>query len=140
MDALTLCERLFDAFASADANAVRRLCHEDLVAVQNNDGPMSLDMLIRFAEAVHDLVPDFEYANPRRSVTETGFVEEHDVQGTLPNGDRINLAVCIVAEISDGRIIALREYFDPSRARNLTKALQSARSRPGVLLNPAKPA
>ncbi|MEM1148211.1 MAG: nuclear transport factor 2 family protein [Pseudomonadota bacterium] len=126
MDALTLCARLFDAFATADANAVRSLCHEDLVAVQNNNAPMSLETLIRFAEAVHAIVPDFQYANPRRSVTETGFVEEHDVQGTLPNGERINVAVCLVAEISDGRIIALREYFDPSQARNLTKALQSA--------------
>ena len=69
------------------------------------------------------MVKDFHYENAVRSATESGFVEEHQVCGTLPDGGELNLAVCVVAQLRDGKISVLREYFDSRAAAKLLAAL-----------------
>ena len=127
MDVTDLAKSLFEAFASGNAAAVRRLCHADMTARQNNGSLMGLEELLAFSAAVNGIVSDFEYANPRRSATVTGFVEEHDVRGTLPDGTAIDLAICVVADVANGRITALREYFDTAAAHALIAALSNER-------------
>jgi len=117
----------FVATAAGDKAAIRSLCSADLKASQNGAPPMDVDALARFAAAVKRVVPDFRYENAVRAETPTGFVEEHDVCGTLPDGTRMHVAVCVVADVSDGRITALREYLDSAAAAGLINALQPAR-------------
>ena len=50
-------------------------------------------------------------------------VEEHRVCGTLPDGSNLDLAACVVADVRDGRICALREYMDTAAAAGLVAAL-----------------
>lgn len=63
------------------------------------------------------------YADAIRSATATGFVEEHAVRGTLPDGSRLDLPVCVVADVVDGKKTNLREYFDTGAAAGLIRAL-----------------
>ena len=84
---------------------------------------MDLDTLIGFSMAVLGVVENFRYEEAVRSATETGFVEEHVVRGTLPDGSEMNLAVCVVGEVVDGKIVRLREYVDSAAAQGLIKAL-----------------
>lgn len=123
MDNTELAEKLFKAFARGDADGVRRLCSPDMQARQNNGPAMNLDALLEFALAVNRVVKDFRYEDAVRSATETGFVEEHSVRGTLPDGSELNLAVCVVADVRNGKLTDLREYLDFAAAAGLVEAL-----------------
>jgi ketosteroid isomerase-like protein len=117
---------LFKGFEEGDEDAVRAVCCPDMVAHQNLNPPMNLDTLLAFSSAVKKVVKDFHYAHARRHTTDSGFVEEHIVQGTLPDGSELRLNACVVAELSDGKIKELREYVDTSNAGNLQAALANA--------------
>ena len=118
-----LAERLFSAFQNGDDDAARALCSPDLKAIQNHRPAMDLDALLGFNQAVQQKVKDFHYAEAIRAATPDGFVEEHSVRGTLPDGSPLQIAACVVAQVRDGKIIELREYLDGSSARGLIKAL-----------------
>lgn len=123
MDNTALCEALFDAFEKGDAERIRAMCTSDMLAQQNNNPPMDLDTLLEFSRAVLRVVKNFRYENARRSSTATGFVEEHNVRGVLPDGSDLDLAVCVVADVRNGKVRHLREYLDLSAASGLIEAL-----------------
>ena len=123
MDNNELCEALFDAFSRGDEQRVRALCTPDMQAKQNNNPPMNLEALLGFSRSVLRVVDDFRYEDARRSETVTGFVEEHSVRGLLPDGSKLDMAVCVVADVRDGRVCDLREYLDVSAASGLIAAL-----------------
>ena len=127
MNNVDLAAALFAALASGDAEAVRSLCAPNLQASQNRGPNMSVDALLEFTQAVLAVVPDFHYEKARRVATDTGFVEEHSVRGTLPDGSALRLAACVVADVENGRITHLREYLDGAAARGLIKALSNAK-------------
>jgi ketosteroid isomerase-like protein len=116
-------EALFAAFASSDADRVRSLCAPDLKARQNNGPLLDLETLLAFSGSVNQVVSDFRYEEPIRSATDTGFVEEHYVRGTLPDGSALDLAVCVVVDLRDGKVVSLREYVDAAAAAGLLAAL-----------------
>ncbi|MEM7114983.1 MAG: nuclear transport factor 2 family protein [Chloroflexota bacterium] len=118
-----LARALFDAFAAGHIDAVRELCDANLQAYQNGGLAMGLDALCGFVAAVQGVVKHFRYEDIICSETATGFVEEHSVRGMLPDGEELDLTVCVVAEISGGKIVTLREYVDSAKAVGLIKAL-----------------
>ena len=123
MDNTAICAALFDAFAQGDEATLRSLCHADMHARQNNGPAMDFEALLEFSRAVHGVLHDFRYEEPTRTATENGFVEEHRVCGRLPNGSELDLPVCVVAELRDGRVSQLREYLDLDAAKPLVTAL-----------------
>ncbi|MFK8043106.1 nuclear transport factor 2 family protein [Congregibacter sp.] len=123
MNNLEICEALFRAFEEGDEAKVRFLCAAELQARQNNNPPMTLDQLLGFSTAVLKVVKDFRYEEAQRSVTSTGFVEEHSVRGTLPDGSAMDIRLCIVADVRNGKVQNLREYLDTYAASGLAKAL-----------------
>ena len=118
-----ICETLFKAFAKSDFDTVRKVCSPQLQAYQNNGPAMDLDTLLGFTAAVLSVVNDFRYEKAIRSATDTGFVEEHLVRGTLPDGTELNLSACVVGEVVKGQITQLREYVDSTAAQGLISAL-----------------
>jgi ketosteroid isomerase-like protein len=124
MDNSEIAAALFGAFAKRDDQTVRNLCSPDLHARQNNGKPMDVATLLAFSAAVTGVVKDFRYCDPVRSATNTGFVEEHAVRGTLSSGKTFDLAICVVADVNDGKITDMREYFDTAAAAGLIAALK----------------
>ena len=118
-----VCKAFFSGTASGDGDAVRAVCAAEFKGSQNGGPDMDLDTLLGFALAVKKAIPDFRYDNAVRSQTDTGFVEEHDVLGTLPDGSQFSMPVVVVADVEDGRIFSMREYFDSRAAAGLLKAL-----------------
>ncbi len=118
-----LARALFEAFEQGDAESVRHLCTPNFEARQNNGPVMTLEPLLEFALAVYKVVKDFRYEDVVCSETTRGFVEEHTVRGTLPDGDKIDLAVCVVADVQNGKVSNVREYFDSASASGLVNAL-----------------
>ena len=79
--------------------------------------------LLAIVSALVAAIPDFRIENAVRSDTLAGFVEEHDLRGTLPDGTVYHLAVCVVASVQGGKIVAVHEYFDTAAAAGLFKAM-----------------
>jgi ketosteroid isomerase-like protein len=125
MDHATIAKALFAALAAQDDVTVRALCTQDLQVRQNNGPPMDLQALLGFNAAVHRAVKAFRYEDAVRFATATGFVEEHAVRGTLPDGTALNLAVCVVAELREGKVAHVREYIDMVSAAGLIAALRA---------------
>ena len=118
-----LSRTLFNAFENGDEAAIRLACHVNVQVQQNLNPAMSLDSLVQFSLAVKNLVPDFHYENITCTETAKGFVEEHDACGTLPDGTKLQLRACVVAEVEDQRLVSLREYVDTVPAQKLLAAL-----------------
>jgi ketosteroid isomerase-like protein len=116
-------QALFEAFQAGDERAVYALCSPDCQAIQNGGPAMTLQTLLRFSARVRSLMRDFRYEDCRRMPTPEGFVEEHRVCGTLPDGTVFEMIACIVADVRDDRITELREYFDSAQATRLAEAL-----------------
>jgi len=126
MKGVKLAEDLFRAFAEGDDETVRRLCASDLRAIQNGGAPMNLATLLMFSAAVRSAVTDFRYEKPIRSETPNGFVEEHEVCGTLPDGTELRFSACVVGTMSENKITQLREYFDSAAVASLAAHLGHA--------------
>jgi ketosteroid isomerase-like protein len=125
MDNTEIARRLFEALAAQDDATVRSLCDPDLRVQQNGGKVISLAGLLRFNAAVGSVVSGFRYEDAVRSATPGGFVEEHAVRGMLPDGTAVDLAVCVVVDIKDGKVTSLREYLDSAAAAGLRAALSS---------------
>jgi ketosteroid isomerase-like protein len=123
MDNTQFAISIFDAFTRGDAAAARALCAPDFQVRQNGGAAMNLEAVLGFTAAVLKVVKGFRYEDAVRSATATGFVEEHAVRGTLPDGRSLDLAVCVVAIVKGGKITDVREYFDSKAAEGLVKAL-----------------
>ncbi len=118
-----VCKAFFTATAAGDGDAIKSVCAAAFKGTQNGGPQMDLATLVGFALAVKKAIPDFRYDNAVRSRTDTGFVEEHDVLGTLPDGSLFSMPVVVVADVKDGQITSMREYFDSRAAAGLLKAL-----------------
>lgn len=121
-----LANRLFVAFEAGDTEIMRSVCAEDMVACQNKGPSMDLDAQLAFCGLMHAVVQNFRYEDVRRQLTDTGFVSEHVVCGTLPNGITIRIPACVVGDISDGRIVRTVEYMDTDAAAPLIQAISAA--------------
>ncbi|MEM6584819.1 MAG: nuclear transport factor 2 family protein [Pseudomonadota bacterium] len=122
-DNTAIARAMFNAFEAADLEAARGVLADGFKASQNGGPAMNLSMLLAFVGAVKAKVPDFRYEDIVCEATPSGFVEEHTVRGTLPDGEQLNLRLCIVATIEDGRVTDVREYLDTLAAAGLAKAL-----------------
>ena len=122
-DNTTIARAMFDAFQSGDMDAARAILANDFTGSQNGGPDMSRDVLLGFSGAVKAAVPDFRYEEIVCAATPDGFVEEHTVRGTLPDGEAINLRLCVVGTVENGKVTSLREYLDSAGAAGLAKAL-----------------
>lgn len=62
-------------------------------------------------------VPDRRYELLRRHTFDGGFVQEHIVHGTLPDGSILRLPVCFICHLdADGRILRIAEYFNAAKS------------------------
>lgn len=113
----------FDALAREDKVKLRQVCAPDFRPQQNGGPTLTIEELLGFATAIHRVVRGFEYGDPVLAGTTTGFVQEHRVRGTLPDGTAVDMPVCVVGDVIDGRITAAREYFDTARAAKVLVAL-----------------
>lgn len=122
----TIARSFFDAIQRGDLRGARELCADDFELVQNGAPAISAEALMSSTAALLRQVPDFRYEDCVTAATASGFVEEHRVRGTLPDGTGLDLAVCVVADVIDGRIRSAREYLDGHAARPLAKVLAAA--------------
>lgn len=118
---LDLCERFFIAVAAGDLDAVRSMYAPDAVVWHNYDGvEQNVEENLRVLRWATSHIAGFRYEEVRRTATATGFMEQHVLRGTAPNGEELRVPACIVCTVRDGQIMRLDEYLDSAQIAALT--------------------
>jgi ketosteroid isomerase-like protein len=113
---LDLCERFFSAVSSGDLDAVRAMYAPDAVIWHNNDGlEQTAEQNMRILRWATSAIASFRYEDVKRKATPDGFIEEHVMRGTAPNGTELRVPTCLVCTVRDGRITRVNEYFDSAQ-------------------------
>ena len=120
LSALEVAERLFAAIPAGDIDAVRAIYAPDAVIWHNNDnatqGP---EQNLRTLRWVSRNIAGLRYEEIRRQETAAGFVQQHVLRGTAPNGTALEIPACILCTVVDGRITRLEEYLDSAHTAAL---------------------
>jgi len=66
-------------------------------------------------------IKNLRYEDIQRQATATGFVQQHVLRGTAPNGEVLEIAACIVGVVDNGRITRLDEYLDSAQLAPLLR-------------------
>lgn len=113
-------ERFVDAVQRGDADAMRD-CYAPGAAIwHNTDGSeQSIDDNVKVLQWFIRTLPDRKYTVLRREVIPDGFVQQHVLSATLPNGEPWQLDACVVVRMADGKITRLDEYLDSAASAKL---------------------
>ena len=119
---MTTADDLFAAIERGDVDAVRAIYAPDAVIWHNNDGvEQTVDQNLRTLQWVCDNLRDRAYEDVRRVDHAGGFVQQHVLRFTRPDGVRGEIPACIVATTGDdGRITRLDEYLDSAHIARIT--------------------
>jgi ketosteroid isomerase-like protein len=119
-ETLELADRFFAAIPKGDAATLRRLYAPDAVIWHNFDQKaQSVDENLRVLEWIAANVRNLRYEEVRRIVTPQGWVQQHVLRGTAPNGKPLEVPACIVFSVRAGRVARLDEYLDTAQVAAL---------------------
>lgn len=118
-----LARQFFTATATGDLSLFEEICAAGFKGTQNGGPPMTIEQLAAYSKRAIERVQNFHYENIHCRPTESGFVEEHDVCCDFTDGSSLRLPVCIVGDVEDQKITAVREYADSRLARKLIEAM-----------------
>ena len=72
----------------------------------------TVDENLRVLGWMANKVTDKSYEDIRRQETDSGYVQQHVLKGTAPDGRSFEVVACLVVEVRAGRIVRLDEYLD----------------------------
>ena len=113
-ETLALADRMFRAIEVGDLDDLRA-CYDPGIIVWANydDRELDLDRSLRVLTWLCSKLDGRRYEVKRRDLIPGGFLQEHVLCGTAPDGSAVAMPACIVATVLDGRITRINEYLDP---------------------------
>ena len=127
MDALQVAKKLFAAVEAGDVETVRNLYAPEFRIWHNYDGvAQTAEENLGVLGWLVANVSNRRYENVRLEKTESGFVQQHVLRGTLASGEKLELPACMVGIVKDGKVVRLDEYFDPAHLGSLQAGLQGS--------------
>lgn len=113
--ALWVAEALTAAFARRDIAGFAALYADDATVWHNTDGlTQGREENLAYVASVFALFDALHYADIRRIHTDEGIIQQHVVNGTLPDGRSLALPACLILRIVEGKIAHIDEYADPA--------------------------
>ena len=113
-------EHFVDTVQRGDAEAMRACYAPGGVIWHNTDGKeQSLDENVKVLKWFVETLPDRKYTVQRREVIPNGFVQQHVLSATLPNGALWKMDACVVVSMENGKIKRLDEYIDSAAGAKL---------------------
>jgi len=118
--ALAFAEKFMTAIQAGDVDTVRACYAPDAKIWHNNDDrEQSVEQNLKSLAWFMRKLPDRHYRIVRREALKDGFLQQHVLEATLPDGTRWRLAACVVVRIEDGKVVRLDEYLDSAQANAL---------------------
>jgi ketosteroid isomerase-like protein len=108
-----LARQLTQRILAGDVDGVGALYHDELVAWRSHDRrALVRKQALRVVEILARQLRDLRYEDVRIQPTAVGFVQQHVMRCVAPSGEPVEVHVCLVAEVRDGRIARIDEYMD----------------------------
>jgi ketosteroid isomerase-like protein len=107
-----IADRLFRAFEAHDADTIRELCAPGARFWSSATKHESdVEDLLKALPSMRAAIGDHRYEEVRRLIAPDGFVEQHAVRSTRPDGKPLDIEVCVVVRVDEeSRIVRLDEY------------------------------
>ena len=101
-----------------------RACYApDAKIWHNNDGlEQTVDQNLRVLKWMIRTLPERNYRVLRLEALSDGFLQQHVLEATLPDGRTWTLDACVICRVADGLITRLDEYLDSAQTNALTEA------------------
>jgi ketosteroid isomerase-like protein len=120
-DILAFADRFIDAIERGDVDAVRACYAPDAKIWHNIDGvEQTVEQNLKSVAWFGRKLPDRRYRVGRREALKDGFLQQHVLEATLPDGQPWSLSACVVVRMRDGRITRLDEYIDSAETLALS--------------------
>lgn len=132
-------EQVAQAFLAAvvagDTDTLRTIYTPDATIWHNgpgNDGgsTQGVEENLRTLRWLSRTLRGFRYTAVRRDPLPGGYLQRHVLRGTLPDGIEIELAACLIATVTDGRIARIEEYADTRASDPLRAFARAQKTRP----------
>lgn len=119
-DYLAFAKKFVDAIQAGDTETVRACYAPDAKLWHNTDGiEQTVDQNMKVLDWFIRTLPNRHYRVLRREALPDGFLQQHVLEATLPDGTRWAMDACVVIKIEDGLITRLDEYLDSAQAAKL---------------------
>ena len=110
---LDVARRLMAAIQSGDVAAVDALYADDMIGWRSFDRKeLGKRSMLRVIEYLVKHVRDLHYEAIRLEPTPSGYVQQHVLHATAPDGTRVEAPACLVVRVEGGQISRLEEYLD----------------------------
>jgi ketosteroid isomerase-like protein len=117
---LAFAEKFMAAIQAGDVDTVRACYAPDAKIWHNNDNlEQSVEQNLKVLGWFMRKLPDRHYRIVRREALKDGFLQQHVLEATLPNGTAWKMAACVVVRIENGKVTRLDEYLDSAQANAL---------------------
>ncbi len=116
-EASAVTEDFFNAIAAGDLDKVKAIYADDVVVWHNTDkAEKGKDASVGTIQWLFDNIGDFKYVDVRNTPFPGGVLRRHFCQGVVRGtGQKIDLAIAVVAEVKNGQIVRLEEYLDSAQ-------------------------
>ncbi|WP_397400804.1 nuclear transport factor 2 family protein [Phenylobacterium sp.] len=123
-DYLDFGARYMAAVQAGDTEAVRACYAPDAKLWHNTDGiEQTVEENMKLLGWMIRMIPDRNYRILRREALADGFVQQHVLEASLPNGGGPwTMDACAVVRVQDGVITRLDEYVDSAQFKILLDA------------------
>ena len=117
---LDFAERFVNAIQTGDVEAVRACYAPDAKLWHNTDDiEQTVDQNMAVLDWFIKTLPDRYYRVLYRAALKDGFVQQHILEATLPDGTKWKMFACVVVRLENGVIVRLDEYLDSAQAKAL---------------------
>lgn len=117
---LDFAERFVGAIQTGDTATVRACYAPDAKLWHNTDGiEQTVDQNMKVLDWFIRTLPDRNYRVVRREALKDGFLQQHVLEATLPDGTKWAMDACVVVRIENGLITRLDEYLDSAQGAAL---------------------
>ncbi len=105
--------KMMHAAEAGDLELVRECYTDDATLWTNSTGKtLSIDDHIKMVKGMRGKVTNLRYPDIKVIPFAGGYVQQHRVLGDLPDGKKLDIPVCFVAQVRDGKIAHRDEYLD----------------------------
>jgi ketosteroid isomerase-like protein len=112
-DIAALAKRFFDGLENGNIGILREVYAPNVRIWHNTDGQeQTLEENETTLTGFIERMPNRRYTDRRVNTFPGGFVQQHRLIGTKPDGKKVELDAIIVCKVENGRVTRLDEYFD----------------------------
>ena len=113
-------DRFVAAIEQGDETTLsERLAPECTVNPSFSDGENDRTTTLRILRWMHRNVEGLRYDDIRRHAIDVGYVQQHLLRGTAPDGTELEIPACLVVTVHDDKITHIAEYLDSAHVRAL---------------------